>query len=271
MKIIRVFPRRTALTPDDPMSFVGFPPLWRPEADEVHVSVTFTWDIEMGRRLTEAWLDYYPKVKLGGPALGDRPNGFIPGMYIKPGVTFTTRGCKNNCPWCLVPRREGRLAEIEHFAPGWIIQDNNLLQAGPDHIMRVFAMLKTQRRAAVFSGGLQASLVSDWLAKALRELRIDQLFLAADTDAALGPLEKALGLLSFLKDRRKLRVYAMIGRETIGEATARLENIWRLGGMPFAQLYQPDDRYIDYSPEWKAVVREWSRPAAMMASHPIGQ
>ena len=34
MKIIRVFPRRTSLTPVDDMAFVGNPPMLRPEADE---------------------------------------------------------------------------------------------------------------------------------------------------------------------------------------------------------------------------------------------
>ena len=33
MKIIRVFPRKTHMTPTDPYAFVGDPPLWRPKAD----------------------------------------------------------------------------------------------------------------------------------------------------------------------------------------------------------------------------------------------
>jgi len=46
MKIVRVFPRRTTATPTDEMAFVGDPPppAFRPEADEVHISCTFTWD-----------------------------------------------------------------------------------------------------------------------------------------------------------------------------------------------------------------------------------
>ena len=42
MKIARVFPRKTAATPDDPLAFFGLPPMLAlPEIDEVHVSVTF--------------------------------------------------------------------------------------------------------------------------------------------------------------------------------------------------------------------------------------
>ena len=70
MAIIRVFPRKTSMTPEDSYSFVGDPPLFRPDAKEVHVSVTFTWDIEEGKRLQRAWANYYPNVKIGGPAMG---------------------------------------------------------------------------------------------------------------------------------------------------------------------------------------------------------
>lgn len=221
MQIIRVFPRRTKLTPTDAFAFVGDPPLIdRPDADEVHISVPFTWDIAEGDRLVAAWGCYYKMVRIGGPAFNSKPNGFVPGMYIKSGVTFTTHGCNNNCPWCLVPAREGRLSEIIDFCPGYIIQDNNLLQANRDHVRRVFDMLNVQRKATVFSGGLQSSLVSDWVAESLRGIRVNSVFLAADTESALKPLERAIKRLSFLGMRR-IRVYAMIAYD--GESLSDAE------------------------------------------------
>lgn len=265
MRIIRVFPRRTSLTPNDPFAFVGEPPLFRPQADEIHISVVFTWDVKKGRHLAEAWGNHYEVVHLGGPAFDNSCNmRFEPGQYIKQGVTFTTRGCNNHCPWCLVPEREGKLIEYNDFAPGHIIQDNNLLQANRSHLQRVFAMLKAQRRAITLSGGLDARLVDDWLVEELRGVRIAQLFLAADTRAALNPLEYALNKLSEL-GRQKLRVYTMIAfnDETLSEAEDRLKTVWELGGMPFAQLYQPPDKYIEYSKKWKQLARRWSRPAIM--------
>lgn len=262
--IVRVFPRKTSMTPTDPYAFIGDPPFWRPEADEVYVSVAFTWDIEEGRRLAEAWAQYYPVVKLGGPALnGELPDGFVPGLYIRHGVTFTSRGCNNNCPWCRVPETEGPLYTIP-VVPGHIEQSNNLLQCPASHRRTVFQMLSSQRRAAVFAGGLDTTLITDEIADELCGLRIHQVFLAADTEAALGPLAKAIRKLSFL-GRQKTRCYVMIAYdgETTEQAEARLRWVWELGAMPFAQLYQPSDRYIDYSHEWKMLARTWSRPAAM--------
>ena len=56
--MIRVFPRRTAMTPTDDLVFVGWPPLIRPTAQEVHISVCFTWDIKLGLKLADAWNQY---------------------------------------------------------------------------------------------------------------------------------------------------------------------------------------------------------------------
>jgi len=261
MSEIRVFPRRTSMTPTDPFAFVGDPPLWRPPADRVSVSCTFTWDKPEAERLAEAWRVYYSDVELGGPAYGSPVNGFTPGRFIRQGVTFTSRGCNNHCPWCLVPEREGPLREIL-ITPGHIVQDNNLLQCSQEHQAAVFAMLRAQRQAAVFSGGLDTRLVTDWTAGEFRRLRIKQVFLAADTDGALEPLRYAVQRLAFL-GREKLFCYALIGRETLAQAELRLRAIWAMGCIPFAQLWQPPDKWINYDHAWRELGRTWSRPAAM--------
>ena len=254
------------MTPTDAYSFVGDPPLWRPPADEVHVSVTFTWDVEEGYRLRDAWAEHYEVVKIGGPAIKDcdRVGEFVPGRYVKHGVTITSRGCIRRCPWCLVPESEGDLKLLD-IKPGWIVQDNNLLACPRAHQEQVYAMLKTQGRKVSFPGGLDARLVDDWVADQLRQLPIKEVFLAADTWAALESLKNAVRKLDFL-NRRQLRCYVLIGRDEIGSDIARLCAVWRIGCLPFAQLYQPADRWLDYPSEWKKLVRKWSRPAAMFAS-----
>ena len=59
MKIARVFPRRTKATPDDPLVFTGPPPKdGLPDIKEVHVSVTFTYDMEKACQLAEQWMSW---------------------------------------------------------------------------------------------------------------------------------------------------------------------------------------------------------------------
>lgn len=272
-RILRVFPSRTSMTPTDPLAFVGEPPLFRPEVgdvDEVHISVTFTWDVEEGHRLRDAWAQHYAIVKIGGPAIDTEPPGeFIPGLYVKSGVTITSRGCPRRCPWCFVPKREGAVRELE-IKPGWIVQDNNLLATSRGHQERVFEMLRTQERLVSFPGGLDSRLIDDWTTDQLRTLTIGQVFFAADSEAGLGNLEGIRERLSFLS-RRQLRCYVLIGfgGESYEKARARLEAVWGMGFMPFAQLYRDTmhntAHRIRYSTEWRALARLWSRPAAMIA------
>ena len=270
-QIIRVFPGRTQMTPKDDYAFVGDPPMIRPEKGEVHISVTFTWDIQRAWYLKDAWSQYYPDVKIGGPALDSPVNGFVPGKYVKSGVTFTSRGCDKSCPWCFVPGREGELREIDFYS-GHIVQDNNLLQCSKEHLNRVFTMLSGQKQIQL-SGGLDATLVTGEIADSLRNLSIHQMFLSCDTKESLMVLKKAVAKLSGFT-RNQLRCYVLIGYqgETKSEAIARLQDVWAVGCMPFAQLYQPKAKNkMRYDSEWRDLARFWSRPAIMktaMRNHP---
>ncbi len=264
-RILRVFPRRTSLTPTDDLVAIGEPSLMRPEADEVHVSCAFTWDRLKAEHLAEAWKQYYPNVKIGGPVFG--VNGeFVPGRYVKEGVTFTSRGCNNRCSPCMVPDREGKIKEIETFAPGWVLNDNNLLQCSKTHIERVFEMLRVQPKPIEFTGGIDARLVTPWFSDMLKTIRIKQLFLAADTPQSLKALRHAVDLIGWL-GKGKLRCYTLIGEHLDMSAdTERLEEVFKIGCMPYAQLYQPPkDKLIKYSKQWKHLQWVFCRPAATKA------
>lgn len=270
--IIRVFPRRTSMTPNDDLAFIGGPPmsLFRPTPDsiaEVHISCVFTWDSKKALWLKEAWGMYYPKVKLGGGAFGSPAVEFVPGMYVKHGCLITSYGCNNHCPWCLVPEREGRLKELPIHS-GYNIIDNNLLQCSKGHITQVFEMLKKQPHRIDLSGGLDSRLLTDSIADDLRSLRIRRMFFACDTKESIKPLERAKKKLYGL-GMEQLRCFVMLGydSETTSQALERLEAVYHLGFMPFAQLYQPPDKFIQYSREWKKIQKEWSRPPITKAIH----
>ena len=71
MKIARVFPRKTNMSPIDRDAYYGLPEMFMPEYNEVHISVTFTWDIEKGYQLQKEWQVVCDKVRIGGPAFDD--------------------------------------------------------------------------------------------------------------------------------------------------------------------------------------------------------
>jgi hypothetical protein len=169
--IIRVFPNRNQYTPDDDYAFVGLPPLIIQEHKEIHISCAFTWDKKYCEELAFDWEGRTNKpVKIGGPAYNSEVHEFIQGMYIKKNIVFTTRGCNNHCPWCCVPRIEGKLKELP-ICQGNIIQDNNFLQSSRQHKEKVFDMLRTQK-GICFKGGLEADLVDDHFISNITSLRI---------------------------------------------------------------------------------------------------
>ncbi len=265
-RIIRVFCRETSYTPKDDYAFVGDPPgLFIPEHDEVHISVPFTWDKPAAEELAYKWEGVTNKpVKLGGPAYHSEAGDFVPGLYVRKGITFTSRGCDNNCPWCGVREIEGKLREIP-ITPGNIVNDNNFLQCSRAHKDKVFDMLRTQRRIS-FRGGLETALVDDHFVDAIRGLRIDELWLACDTDGSLPAFRRACEKLKSAGfSREKIRCYSMIGKDMEAEE-ARNREIFLAGAMPFSQLYRDfTEEKTDYSPEWQAFERLWQRPALMKA------
>ncbi len=264
---IRVFPHPNKWTPTDEWAFIGEPPLWRPGTPEtpVRISVTFTWHKAEAERIAEHWRHYYRDVQVGGPAYNDPGSEFTPGMYMKEGCTITSRGCPKKCGWCVVPKREGAVRELQ-IKPGWIVQDNNLLACSEGHIHAVFDMLRAQNRCAFFNGGLDKHFLKPWHRALFDSIPVGELWFACDTAIDLPWLEKVAAAFEGYPVR-KMRCYTMIGYdgETLADAEKRLERVLALGFLPFTQLYQPDTRKV-YPDEWRKLCRKWARPAAMLAN-----
>ena len=264
-EILRIFPRRTKATPDDPMVIIGDPPLFRPDADEVHVSVTFTYDCKEGERLKRSYEDYYPVVKIGGPGMGDPGGEFISGRYLKPGYVITSRGCPNKCWFCDVWRREGGIRELP-ITEGWNVLDDNLLACSESHILDVFNMLAHQPHRSAFTGGLEAKRITKEIARHLKHLNPKPIYTAYDSEDREGYIRQAGKILSDVGFNREiLRCFVLIGypKDTIDAALIRLQAAYDAGFMPMAMLYR--DHIGERDPVWTRFARSWTRPAAIKA------
>jgi hypothetical protein len=262
MKIIRVFPRHTNATPTDPLAFVGLPTLFS-EADKIHISVTFTWDLPEAERLEKQWRVIAP-VEIGGPATGQRGEEFIPGMYLKDGYIITSRGCPNRCWFCSVWRREGESIRELPVKDGWNILDDNLLACSDSHIMEVFTMVKRQNRKPHFTGGLEAARLKLWHIQELVKIKPKELFFAYDGPEDREPLYEAGKLLlsnGFNRSSNCLRAYVLIGYpgDTLETAEHRLYETMEAGFLPMAMLYR--GKSGERSPDWRRFAWQWCRPA----------
>jgi len=273
MKIIRVFPRYIKnATPTDELAYVGAPSLFTMdiEADEVHISVAFTWDMPEAERLEKEWRHIAP-VKIGGPATGQPGGDFTPGMYLKQGYVITSRGCPNRCWFCSVWRREGETVRELPIKDGWNILDDNLLACSDEHINNVFLMLKRQKHRAFFTGGLEAAMLKEWHVSRLAELNPKELFFAYDTPNDREPLYEAGILLqnAGFKICHPLRAYVLVGYpgDTFERARERLEDCMKAGFLPMAMLYRGEGKIEERDPEWVRFAWPWVRPAAMFAKY----
>jgi len=266
MTIARVFPRQTSHTPNDSLAFTEPPGLFPPKVDQVHVSVAFTWDIPRAEELAREWERVAP-VQIGGPALGMRGDEFTPGLYLKKGVTITSRGCPNRCWFCSVWKREGTLRELP-IQDGWIVQDDNILATSKEHFEAVCEMLKRQPKRARFTGGLEPALLTRWHAERLVALKPETMWFACDTPEDEEPLHEAGKLMrdcGLSEKSHSLMCYVLIGypKDTMDEAVRRLRFVRDAGFGPQAMLWRDNNGNANL--EWKRFQRIWARPSIVFS------
>lgn len=259
MRIIRVFPRRTRATPDDEMAYTTEPYLWS-KADEIHISVTFTYDIQKAEKLAKIW-KYVAPVKIGGPGIGMVGKDFVPGMYLKRGYVITSRGCPNKCWFCDVWKRDGNTRELP-ITEGWNVLDDNILACSEDHIRKVFVMLRKQEHVIEFTGGLEAARLKSWMIDELLSIRLKQMFFAYDTPDDYEPLVKVSKMLieAGFNRSHKMRCFVLIGYhgDTFDLAEKRLREVIKLEYMPMAMLWR--NKKGDVDRKWRQFQREWAIP-----------
>jgi hypothetical protein len=265
VKIIRVFPRKTKATPDDKDVRINVPPGFFDEADEIHISVAFTWDLPRAEWLANQWRSVAP-VRIGGPATGEPGGDFTPGMYLKKGYVITSRGCPNKCWFCSAWKREGRIIRELPVTDGFNILDDNLLACSSKHIWEVFKMLSNQDQYADFSGGLEAKKLTYAHCIALRGLKPKQLFFAYDTPDDLVPLQEAGKMLidaGFTTASHTLRAYVLCGYkgDTITSAAKRMMETISAGFTPMAMLWRSDDGWRNPDFIGGKFQKLWARPA----------
>ena len=261
--MIRVFPRKTKATPDDGEVYINkapdIPASWVGWEGEIYISCTFTWDKPIAEELVKKWEGRGYKVELGGPAYDDPGGDFVPGRYLKPGYVITSRGCDNDCWFCLTHKREGAIREIP-ITDGYNVLDSNLLQCSEKHIRAVFAMLARQPQKAEFTGGLEAAILKDWHVHELARLKPKSIYLAYDTPDDYEPLCVAAKRLTDagLLPSHNVGCYVLVGypKDTFSAAEKRLNRVLALGLTPFAMLWT-DPVHKD----WNTFQRAWVRPA----------
>lgn len=160
---------------------------------------------------------------------------------------FLTRGCPNNCPFCIVCAKEGRksckVADLSQWWKGQreiVLMDPNIL-ACRDH-MELLGQLAESKAMVDINQGLDARLLTEDNIAALRGLRIKDIHFAWD----LMDREKAVlrGLDLWLKQGKKDRhgnwgtVYVLTNfNTTMEENLYRVYKLADMGFDPYVMVY----------------------------------
>lgn len=175
---------------------------------------------------------------------------------------FLTRGCPNNCPFCIVCAKEGRKScKVADLSQWWhgekeiVLMDPNLL-ACRDH-MELLGQLAESKAMVDINQGLDARLLAEDNIAALRGLRIKDIHFAWD----LMDREKAVlrGLDLWLKHGKKDRhgnwgtVYVLTNfNTTMEENLYRIYKLDDMGFNPYVMVYDKPN-----APEEIRLLQRW--------------
>ena len=169
-----------------------------------------------------------------------------------------TRGCPNNCPWCVVPKMDGN--EIRHVADlkdFWNSQsvvrllDDNIM-ADADEFCRDCEQL-SKANVKVIWDALDARLVTDQTAAALSAVKQEKsIHFAWDGRSQDEAVPRAIEILNRhgIKPWR-LMFYVLVGFNTTKEYDLfRIYTIRELGANPFVMPFDKKDRYQKDLARW---------------------
>lgn len=163
---------------------------------------------------------------------------------FKGSLGFTTRGCIRNCPWCVVPKKEGNIkahADIEEFIRNdsnkVILMDNNIL--AHEHGIKQLEKSIALGLRIDCNQGLDARLISEDMSLACLLGRIKWIRfirMACDSKDQMIHIEKATKAIRKYKPNQEISCYVLV--KDIPDALERVKFLRKLEVKPFAQPYR---------------------------------
>ncbi|MCP4161167.1 MAG: radical SAM protein [Deltaproteobacteria bacterium] len=154
---------------------------------------------------------------------------------------FTTRGCPNQCSFCIVPEKEGSIKEhasIDEFLKHdkVVLMDNNILAS--DHGIKELEKLSNLNVKVDINQGLDARLIDNSIAKLLSKINwLNPLRMACDSQNQIKHIQKATTLLRWNNvTPRRYFVYCLI--RDIEESLERIKFLKGMDLDVFAQPYR---------------------------------
>lgn len=214
------------------------------QADEIVYGGTgFAIKVENGKEVYRKELD---------SCLAEEIEHTYPDYSLYPKLTrntaygFLTRGCPNNCPFCIVSKKEGmcsrKVAALEEFWCGQkhikLLDANLLACKDKKDLLR---QLIESCASVDFTQGLDARFINDEVAELLNQIKIDSVHFAFDLMKNANSIIE--GLKTFKRvtniNERKAIVYILTNyNTTFEEDMYRIQTVRDLGFLPDVRIYR---------------------------------
>lgn len=242
--------------------------------DKVYVSCIFQKNLSQALGVKSMYPDV--NIEVGGPACYKPTHIPVEAEHVMPDYSlypemnyslgYTTRGCPNACPFCIVPQIEG---EFKEYAPisefhnpdfsNLVLWDNNFLYS---KLWREkLDYIESQGLKVCFNQGLDARLVDEDKAKALKDSKCYGLSfkskryyfawdLMQNSDAILKGFQTLIDA--------GVKPYTIMSYVLVGYNTTHQEDLYRFTKLrelkidPFIMVYnnRRDDEWIRHFSRW---------------------
>lgn len=179
---------------------------------------------------------------------------------VEHAIGFLTRGCIRNCPWCVVPKKEGMIRPYRTWeeikrpdSRDIVFMDNNILAI--DYGIEQMANMIGKGVRVDFNQGLDARLITPDVAEIISKLKwIRHIRMACDTDAMLDVVLNRIELLK-MHGVKPYRLFIYVLVQDIHSAEKRVLALKNAGVDPFAQPYRDFENNIEPTREQRDFAR----------------
>lgn len=174
-------------------------------------------------------------------------------------IGFTTRGCNRECPFCIVPKKEGNFHIVGDIYGFWQGQKrlmllDNSLNTDEDHFLMICGQIEKEKISVDFNQGLDIRHLTDIQAEALSELKLwgqTPLRFAWDLMENEPFVRHGIHILYHHKLLSKTMFYVLIGFNTTEEEDLyRIETLRGLKTEPFVMPYDKFNKYQKSLTRW---------------------
>ena len=163
-------------------------------------------------------------------------------------IGYITRGCPNNCRWCVVPHKEGAIRPyriweqlVRPDSNKLVLMDNNILAC--DYGIEQLKSLIDSGYQIDLNQGMDARLVNDSIAAILANLKwIKYIRFSCDTIPQIEAIHNAAALLEkYGVKPYRLFIYLLV-TENIENAECRVEQLKKLKGITIYAQAERNER-----------------------------